>query len=358
MYKLVNGKKRIFYLDFIRAFAISLVVLAHVVRLLFNNSQLNIANMYTAPFIDFAVLGVPLFLMISGVLLLNRDFELSDFFTRRYSRVLIPFIFWAIVFAFFKIFINGVDLTLSSFFANLNSIEFWFVWMILVAYLFIPIINSFIKEYGMKGIEYFLILWFVVIIVNTIVPDYLNQSELIYYMSYVGYFVLGYYLANKKFNLSDNALLIISILIFLMFTAINVFYTVSVSFSTHELVYYKYLTIVTVMQAVGLFMFFRYFTSCSIDSPNSIKAKIYSFFKDSAAFNVIFSLSTFSYGIYLIHFMPLMLCKWFNSNHMPILKGSPIIWMPLIFIFVLVASWFVLWIFDKIPILNKVSGAH
>ena len=79
MYKLVNGKKRIFYLDFIRAFAISLVVLAHVVRLLFNNSQLNIANMYTAPLIDIAVLGVPLFLMISGVLLLNRDFELADF---------------------------------------------------------------------------------------------------------------------------------------------------------------------------------------------------------------------------------------------------------------------------------------
>lgn len=345
-------------MDFIRAFAISLVVLAHVVRLLFNNSQLNVANLYSAPFIDLAVLGVPLFLMISGVLLLNRDFELTDFFTRRYSRVLVPFIFWAIVFAFFKIFINGVELSWPNFFSNLNSIEFWFVWMILVAYLFIPIVNSFIKEYGMRGMEYFLILWFVIIIVNTIIPDYLNQSVLIYYMSYLGYFVLGYYLANKKFNLSDNALLIISVLIFLMFTAINVSYTVSVGFSTHELVYYKYLTIVTVMQAVGLFMFFRYFTSCSVEHPNSIKARIYSFFKDSAMFKVIFSLSAFSYGIYLIHFMPLLLCKWVNSNYFPILKANPLVSMPSIFIFVIASSLFVLWIFNKIPILNKVSGAH
>ena len=210
----------------------------------------------------------------------------------------------------------------------------------------------------MKGVEYFLILWLVIVIVNTIIPDYLNQSELIYYMSYLGYFVLGYYLANKKFNLSDNALLITSILIFLIFTVINVLYTMSVSFSTHQLVYYKYLTIVTVIQSIGLFMFFRYFTSCSVESPSSIKAKIYSFFKDSAMFKVIFSLSTFSYGIYLIHFMPLMLCRWFNSNYIPILKGSPLICMPLIFIFVLFTSWFVLWIFDKVPVLNRFSGAH
>lgn len=358
MYKLVNGKKRIFYLDFIRAFAISLVVLAHVVRLLFDSYQLNIANMYSAPFIDLAVLGVPLFLMISGALLLNRDYGLADFFTRRYTRVLIPFIFWAIVFAFFKIFINGVELSLSSFFSNVNSIEFWFVWMILVAYLFIPIINSFIKEYGMKGIEYILILWFAIIIANTLVPDYLNKSELIYYMSYLGYFVLGYYLANKRFNLSDGILLIVSALIFMIFTAINVSYTMSVGFSTHELVYYKYLTIVTVMQATGLFMFFKCFTTCSVDNPDSIKAKIYLFFKDSVMFKVIFSLSTFSYGIYLIHFMPLLLCKWFNRICIPILKVNPLISMLSIFIFVLVTSWLILWIFDNIPILNRVSGAH
>ena len=147
-------------------------------------------------------------------------------------------------------------------------------------------------------------------------------------------------------------------MIFLIFTAINVSYTISIGFSTHELVYYKYLTMVTVMQAVGLFMFFKCFTFCSIDSPNSIKAKIYSFFKDSAMFKVIFSLSTFSYGIYLIHFMPLLLCKWFNITCFPILKVNPLISMPSIFIFVLVISWLVLWIFDKIPILNRFSGAH
>ena len=40
----------------------------------------------------------------------------------------------------------------------------WYFWTLIGIYLFIPIINSFIREYQMKGLEYFLIIWFFTIL--------------------------------------------------------------------------------------------------------------------------------------------------------------------------------------------------
>ena len=77
MIKNINGRNRIFYLDEIRALAILLVILCHIVR---EFCQIRPAGslgwISLAPLIDLGVIGVPLFLMISGALLLNRDYEL------------------------------------------------------------------------------------------------------------------------------------------------------------------------------------------------------------------------------------------------------------------------------------------
>lgn len=356
MYKIVNGKKRIFYLDFIRALAIILVILAHVTRAFFQNANPGGFNIhFVAPFIDFGVLGVPLFLMISGALLLNRDYELGDFLKRRYSRVLIPFLFWAMIFPITKMLFAGEPATAVNFIKLYFDDNYWFVWMILGVYLFIPIINSFIKEYGMKGVEYFLLIWGTVMFLNNIGQYPFHQLELSYFAGYLGYFVLGYYLTNKKFNLTDSRLLKISLLIFLIFTFINMDYTLTMCFLKNKLLYYKYETIVTVMQSAGLFMFIRYFALVSSNNPKSIKNKIYLIFKESFMFKVIFSISTFSYGIYLAHYNPLFFLKY---EYTILFTHNPIIWLPIVMIMIIGSTWIVLWIFDKIPILRKITGSH
>ena len=87
MIKSVEGKNRIFYLDQIRASAILLVILCHIVR---EYCKIRPAGSLgwssVAIFIDLGVIGVPLFLMISGALLLNRDYKLGDFLKRRFIR--------------------------------------------------------------------------------------------------------------------------------------------------------------------------------------------------------------------------------------------------------------------------------
>ena len=67
-------------------------------------------------------------------------------------------------------------------------------------YLFLPIINSFIKEYGIKGAEYFLIIWFLTIIMNSLGYYPFYELELSYFFGYIGYVVLGYYLFNKNID--------------------------------------------------------------------------------------------------------------------------------------------------------------
>lgn len=44
-------------------------------------------------FIEFARIGVPVFLMLSGALLLNREIDITDFLKKRLARLTYPFIF-------------------------------------------------------------------------------------------------------------------------------------------------------------------------------------------------------------------------------------------------------------------------
>ena len=236
--------------------------------------------------------------------------------------------------------------------------DYWYVWMILGVYLFIPIINSFIREYGMKGIEYFLVVWAFVMFLNTIGQYPFYSLELTNFAGYLGYLVLGYYISNKEFKLSNGSLIALSLTVFLIFTLISIDYTVSMSYLKHKLVYYQYETIIIALQSAGLYMFLRYFAVVSAESPGSIKNKVYSFFKDTFMFKIIFFISTFSYGIYLAHYTPLFFFKWFSKHYIPIFSRNPIAWFPIMLIVILGISLLILWIFDKIPGLRNVNGAH
>ena len=130
------------------------------------------------------------------------------------------------------------------------------------------------------------------------------------------------------------------------------------SYLKHKLVYYQYETIIIALQSAGLYMFLRYFAVVSAESPGSIKNKVYSFFKDTFMFKIIFFISTFSYGIYLAHYTPLFFFKWFSKHYIPIFSRNPIAWFPIMLIVILGITLLILWIFDKIPGLRNVNGAH
>lgn len=359
MIKEVNGKKRIFYLDCVRSLAIILVILCHVLREFTQIRPFGSPGWNGVAFlIDFGVMGVPLFLMISGSLLLNRDYELGDFLKRRFTRILLPFIFWAILLPLYKVVVYPTDI--SRYFTLFFDGQYWFIWMLIGVYLFIPVVNAFIKEYEIKGVEYFLIIWLITILLNTFKMYPFHNLELSYFAGFVGYLILGYYLTAKDFKLSDKKMLYVGLILFIVFTAINIHFTLThgkIGSVGNNLDYYKYKTIVVVFQSAGLFMAIENFAKYYSNHKNTFGNKVYSFFKDTAMSKIILSISVCSYGMFLIHYFIVYGLKWIDKNMFPVYSSS-VKCLPVTLIFVVFTSWLIIYVLSKIPYLREISGAH
>lgn len=360
MIKNINGRNRIFYLDQVRALAIILVILCHVLREFTQIKPIGSLGWTSVAYlIDFGVMGVPLFLMISGSLLLNRDYDLPDFLKRRFTRILIPFIFWALLLPIYKIFVYPTPA--SNYLSLFLDAQYWFIWMLIGVYLFLPVVNAFIKEYKMKGVEYFLVIWLVTIILNTFGIYPFHNLELSYFAGYVGYLVLGYYLTSKEFKISDKNMIYLGLILFIVFTAINIHFTLNHGkiglISEKNLKYYHYQTLVVVLQSTGVFLILEYFAKYCSKHSNTIKNKIYSFFKDTFMSKIIYSISVCSYGMFLIHYFIIYGIRWIDINLFPIYSAT-VLYLPIVLVLVTLLSWFIIYFLSKIPYLKEISGAH
>lgn len=361
-----DSSKRIFYFDVLRTLAILFVILSHVCKTFAGNFKVGTFNwLVSISFTDIAVMGVPIFLMISGALLLGRDYTISDFMKRRFSRILIPFIFWALLLPICKMVFLGEAWTLTNYKELFFLKQYWFVWMLIGAYLLLPIMNSFIKEFELKGLAYLLIIWFIGMVFLREFSFYtieklfemhpMGWKEI--FAGYFGFFPLGYYLSIKKFKWSDSQMWKIGLGILFIFTAINFAHTMIDGPKDAAITYYGYRRIVSTLQCIGLFIFIKYFSQYCEENKDTFKNKIYSFFKDTPLSAIILSISICSYGIFLTHYFWLYLLRYVGHNVFPIFSTTPLL-LPVVLVFIAVMSWATVIVFSKIPILKYFSGAH
>ena len=143
-------KNRIAYYDNLRVLAIFGIIAIHVFQLWHHGEQVN--GMYIFMFVEIFRYAVPIFLMLSGALLLNRDIDLNYFLRHKLTRIAYPFIFYSII-SFVLSLISDKPFSFNIF-AN-----YWYFWMILGVYLAVPIINKFIQHASVREIEYFLLIF-------------------------------------------------------------------------------------------------------------------------------------------------------------------------------------------------------
>lgn len=336
----MNSNKRIFYYDLLRAIAIILVILCHTDGLI--GYTFNKGIIYAIPGLltTITMPAVPIFLMLTGALLLNRSYTLTEFFKKRFTRIIYPFILWMII----TNLIGGLcynwttEEILKVIFGIISPT--WYVWLLIGIYLFLPIINSFLKEYELKGFEFFLIVWAVTILLTTVNIPLLNNLNLSNFTGYVGFVVLGYYLDNKEFKLSDRNMFYMGLLIFIASTLIHM-----LVFNYELRLYDDYnLLFTTIFQSIGLFLTVKYLDKVSLNTENS-----YSKIKTNLIGKIILSISICSYGMYLAHYI---IIEFFEFNNIKSLKL-----LPAIFIITLFLSWLSTYALSKIPYLEKFSGA-
>ena len=359
-------KKRIFYFDLLRALAIISVVIFHLYTacnflVLKEYSILSLKWLFT-DFIaaDFRF-GVDLFLMMSGALVLGRSTDLKSFLTKRIPRISIPFVFWVVVLSIFSVFISisfpqiwpVIDVAhfnilgfftyiYNSFTAvNRGFTHLWFFWMILGIYLIMPVINKWIlynkdsKSY-LEEMEYFLIIWVAVCILNNTL-NFPLHDYLAYFTGPIGMVILGYYLRYTDREILNNPYYAIVALVGVAIVAMYVSFILS---GPNKIKFFDNYSIFNVIEVTAIFIIAKNFDKLNTGLFRNPNGRIY---------RSIVSIAKYSYGIYLVHriFLSLFLILLVNKiPYIPLLV--------VLFILTLGVSWGLMRVLDRITFLKDV----
>ena len=359
----MNESKRIFYYDALRATAIIGIVFCHVANS-FAMACINDSNFYISAFFDcFRDFSIPVFLMISGALLFNKNDSFKKFFKKRLSRIFIPFLFWAliyIIYSFIRI-KHGVyvDYAIDVFFGTSATmgVTFWFIWMIVIAYFMIFIINRIIA-FGSQRIDGFGSRFLTVLSLMSVayiamahfglVNPY--KSKIIYFLSFMSYIIIGYFLANNNF-MGDrigkgNAVIITLILSVLLYCYYIFCYVVPQSISSNHFSYLGYFNLLILAMSVNIFLLFKYLDGTGIFNK----------IQNGFGGRFINLISRYSFGIYLVHYLILCELKRNLIRYVDFLHQSPLFWIPCMVIITLVLSLAILQILSKTKYLADVTG--
>ena len=234
----VTAKQRIMYLDFLKVIAIFLMVANHCVdnvtpaerALPWYNLWGSVYNSFTRP-------AIPLFMMVTGILLLPTKMDMGSFYKKRLSRVLIPFLVWSVLYNLFPWFtglLNCDPETIHVFFKwadtsqafgdalrnilmipfnfSAFAVQMWYVYLLIGIYLYIPVFSAWVEKSDKRSQRIFLAIWAVSLFVPYL-RNYLtenlfgecswNEFGLFYYFAgFSGYMLLGYHLVKYPLQMS------------------------------------------------------------------------------------------------------------------------------------------------------------
>ena len=354
-------KKRIFYYDVLRAIAIIGIVFCHASVSFILTGVDNPTFPISAFFDCFRDFSIPIFVMLSGALLINRKDSLGDFFKKRLSRLFIPFVFWVIVYSIYSaVYIkhsfdisSALDIFLGA--PGTLGVAFWFIWMIVIVYCEIFLINRIIiygsgkRENFEKEFITLLTVFSVIYIVLSnfgILGNY--SSKLLYFMSFIAYVIIGYFISHYDLvgsRVSANKMIIVTLLISCALYGYYIFgFVVPKSIQANHFVYKGYFNLLILALSVNIFCLFKYLS----------KTKYLMYIEDKTLGKVFITISKYSFGLYLCHYMILIILKinliriYYNQ--------SPLLWIPILVILTTVISLSILGILNRIPYLNKFTG--
>jgi len=142
--------------------------------------------------------------MLSGFLLLSKDYPLGDFLKRRFTRVVVPALFWMVVYSIYNHIAKGSPANIGQAALNIvnGSVHYhlWFIYLIIGLYLIYPVLRPWVRTASEQEFLYFFALcafctWF-----YKLLWTFTGTSIGIYFELFTnncGYFVLGYYLGAK-----------------------------------------------------------------------------------------------------------------------------------------------------------------
>lgn len=348
---------RIEWIDLIRAVACFMVVLAH-------SCDPFVGKLGDSPidFLSGAFLGsmlrpaVPLFVLISGALLLPVKDTTEVFYKKRMNRILIPFIIWAVLaplayFAYGSITFKQALVCIYTIPINFSTptIPLWYVYMLIGLYLFIPIISPWVEKVSKKGLENYLKIWFITLFLPYIqlLAPYIgyegnfgsmgilggcfwNEFGTFYYFAgYTGYLLLGHYLIKYPLNWSWKKTLATALPLYLAGFAITyvAFISVAKDYAALEVIWY-FTNINVFMMTLAVFLVLKKINITHKFTHNLIK-----------------KVSFLSFGIYLTHFLIVQISYDYISK----ITLPPYVLIPIIGLCAFTVTAIFVYILSKLP---------
>jgi surface polysaccharide O-acyltransferase-like enzyme len=324
------------WIDNLRAIACIFVILLHVSApwLTLTNHKdwtlLSIVHSLTRS-------SVPIFIMISGALLLPKKITLADFYSHRFSKIWKPFLVWTslytMIFLCYSIYQQKSVGIYTQFIFVFNSFVFgaayhlWYMYLIMLFYISLLILGNIDAKLNKVQQRGFLLLWVLILSAYQFNTKHFTLNYLHLLFGYFGYFLLGHYLLKYTESVSAWFAMVL-ILAGMFFTFYPIQYQIAIG-GVYPLEWFSYRSVNVMVLSVGLFLFFRALP-----------------FKST----ILSAISKRSFGIYLIHLLIIMFLNkvWTQPSSMPIS-----LFVILFSGLTLLLSYYSILLMERIPILNK-----
>ncbi len=253
---LSNQSNRIVWVDVLRFIAIFMVICIHC------SDPFNISpearsnpefNFWGSIYGSFLRPCVPLFVMITGLLLLPVNMSIGSFYKKRLLRIAVPFLVWSVLYNLFP-WITGVlglsptiisdvfayalpdasqsfgealkNIALIPFQFNVYTVPMWYLYMLIGLYLYMPFFSAWVEKATILQKKIFLGIWALTLFLPYAYTFFSNGlfglcawntfGTFYYFAGFNGYLLLGHYLAKDVKEWSWNKTLLISLPLFII----------------------------------------------------------------------------------------------------------------------------------------------
>ena len=255
----LKKRENIGWIDLLRVLACFFVVFSHCCDAFIGQFDANRESFLTGTFLGSLMRPcVPIFVMMTGVLLFPVRTDMGTFYKKRIGRLIPPIIFWSLVIpVLYFVYLNYINpntqnplismpdhslealwIKLYTFIFNFNfdTVPLWYLYMLIGLYLVMPIVSGWLEKASKKELKLFLSIWGVSLIapyVKMFAPmlgyqgnygnmglwgicDWNDYGTFYYFSGFIGYLLLAYYLTRYPLKWSWKKLLGVTIPMFLV----------------------------------------------------------------------------------------------------------------------------------------------
>jgi len=269
----------------IRTIAIGMVILVHAsffpYKIPGEITPTVMVNWFTADvFGAIGYLGVPLFVMLSGALLLNpakADEPMGEFFKKRFNRIGLPLVFWTAVYFVWSFVVWGTPVTLSNIAQGLISGSYpilWFLYLLVGLYLITPILRTLVKHIDRKQFKLLLAIWFVGTISVSLIHNFtiFDFNPLMFVITdWVGFFLLGIYLTETKIH---STVAHVGLIFGLLVAIFGDWFLTAAMGEQFTGYFHSYLSFNMILASAALFLILIRIPHDSVGSGNSVVSRL------------------------------------------------------------------------------------